>query len=98
VWPLDERELKVPPFDVRDRPRMRLIAGLDSGFQNSYTAIVWIAYDEAERTAYVVDCEKVRRQLVKDIAPLIKDRDYHYGFEVPVAWPRDISRRRARRD
>ena len=93
VWPLDERELKVASFDVRDRPRMRLIAGLDSGYQTSYTAIVWIAYDEAERTAYVIDCEKVRRQLVKDIAPLIKDRDYHYGFEVPVAWPRDISRR-----
>ncbi len=91
VWDFDEDQIKFTDlWDERRRRHCQYIIGMDSGFANSYTALVLLAYDKVEDRYYIVDCKKMRRTYAAEIAADIQDWYNRFGFAIPVAWPRDV--------
>lgn len=89
VWPATREQLFVDWFDITGREDLKIICGLDHGHVNSYFAAVWLLED-AEKTIYVYDAEKIRGEGLVVNAQKILERDNRFGLSVPVAWPRDM--------
>ena len=51
VYPIDEKTIKIDPFDVNTKPWMRAIKSVDLGLNH---ATVWAAYDPEDDTVYIV--------------------------------------------
>lgn len=84
VYPIDEDEIKVQPFEIPDH--FLRISGIDFGLDHPFAA-VWFAYDEGTDTVYVYDCFKKSDETPVYHAAAIKARDPR-GF-IPIAWPHD---------
>lgn len=84
VWPIDEDEIKVNPFEI---PRhFARIAGTDFGIDHP-AAAAWIAHDRDTDIVYLYDCYQKSGQVPIYHAGTIKQRDpKNY---IPVAWPHD---------
>lgn len=82
VYPIDDKILKVEPFDIP--LYWRRIAGIDFGISHP-TAVVWVAHDPDSDVVYLYDAYQTSDKAVPYHAAAIKAR----GDWIPVSWPHD---------
>lgn len=76
-------------YDVTKLPGMRFLSAMDVGFANSFTAIVWYAWDPFNKRAYIWDCLQIRQAMPDQVAGSIRARERLVGGTIPMAWPKD---------
>lgn len=81
VFPLDEDEIKIKPFQIPDY--WRRIGGLDFGWEHP-SAAVQLAHDPDTDTLYVIAARRARRETPATFSSTI----VHWG-PIPWAWPHD---------
>lgn len=81
VWPVNEADLLVDPFEVPDY--WSGIVGLDFGWDHP-TAMVWVRYDADADTVYIVDEYRRSKETVAYHATALHSRP-----KFPVVWPHD---------
>lgn len=88
IYPFTKEQVGQEIF-AKQVQNWRHLSGMDLGYSNSYTGVVWGSEPERAGVCYVWDCLMERQKLPGQIAPPILQRDRLMGTDIPMAMPRD---------